>query len=162
MICMRTLRFPCGVVKSLPHRPPLPKTLLLHTKPYLLPTLLNVYFPARIKSAWPTEQGLALPVMQRRGRRSIRPHGYDVTKTARVAERQCSLPAEPIHRREHLRPRIGRQPLNQLIEGAGHLVGHFVANDGVKAGSMRQRHSILLFGGERDHRMTGLVVSRSF
>jgi hypothetical protein len=101
--------------------------------------------PVRIESADPTEQGLALPVLQRLGSQRTRPDGYGVPETARAANHQCSLTAEPIHSREHLCPRISWQPLNQLIEGAGHQAGHFVANERVNAGNIRLWHNILPF-----------------
>jgi len=124
--------------------------------------LLNVYVPARIESAEPTKQCLTLPILGRPGNRRRRPDGYDVTETARAVERQRALPAEPIHRCKHLGPRIGRHPLNQLIETAGHQAGHFVANDGVKAGDIRLYHSDLLCGGEGSCERSSLFISRNF
>ncbi len=57
--------------------------------------------------------------------------GYYVVDAARAANRDGSLPAEPIHRREHLRPGIGGQPVSQFIEGTGPNAGEFSANDQV-------------------------------
>jgi hypothetical protein len=45
--------------------------------------------------------------------------GSDIAEPTRAAEPQHAIPAEPIYRCNHLRPRIGRQSLRQLIKGAG-------------------------------------------
>src|SRR4029077_20000454 len=125
---MRILPFHCGVVTSF-HIAPFHERSYAHTTSYFLPTQVTVSLSARIESAEPTEQRLGLPVLRSLGSRRRGPDGYDIPKVARAADRQCSFSAEPIHRCEHLRPRIGRQPLNKFIECAGHQAGHFVAND---------------------------------
>jgi hypothetical protein len=57
-------------------------------------------------------------------------------------------------------PRIGREPLSQLIERAGYEPGHFVVNDGVNVGDLRLYHHILLVENERDSGLIGVVVLR--
>ena len=73
---------------------------------------------------------------------------------------QRASPAKPIDRRKHLRPRIGRQPLDQLVKRAGHKTDHFLVYDGVNAGGIRLCQGILPLRDAGDFRLTGLVVSR--
>jgi hypothetical protein len=77
-----------------------------------------------------------------------------------AAAEQRTLPTEPIYRREHLRPQIDRQLLKQVIEGARHQTGYFVAHNGVNAEDMRRYHRILIVGSDWTSPLLDLVVSK--
>src|SRR5207237_5640383 len=70
---MRTLRFHYWFVKSSLQRPLFHERSSSHTTSSVLPTHLHASLSARIESADPTEQRLALPVFRRLGSRWGRP-----------------------------------------------------------------------------------------